>query len=110
MSYTSLLTQTVTYWAPISNDGYGDLTYEAPTQLLARWQDTVDTFQDTAGEEFISDATVYTTTELEENGWLYLGTSAESNPQDQDKAFRIRRRNMSQTPNGSIVVYKNICG
>ena len=110
MSYSALLTQTATYWAPSSNDGFGGISYSAPTTLLVRWQDETDNFQDTEGEEFISDAVIYTSTELQENGWLYLGTSAQANPQNQAGAHRIRRREKTQTPNGSIVVHKNICG
>jgi hypothetical protein len=110
MSYTSLLQSTATYWAPATPDGFGGITYASPTTFLCRWQDVTDNFQDTEGEEFISDAIVYTTSELADNGWLYLGTSAQGDPQDQAGAHRIRRREKTQTPNGSIVVYKNILG
>jgi hypothetical protein len=110
MSYISRLTQTATYWAPVSTDGYSDLSFASPTQILVRWQDEVDTFQDSAGEEFISDAIVYTSTALTENGWLYEGTSAETDPQDQAGASRIRRLQKSSNPSGSVTVYKNILG
>lgn len=110
MSYVNLLTETVTYWPPATNDGTGDLTFGASSQLLVRWQNINDNFQDIDGEEFISDAIVYATQEFEHNGWLYYGTSSESDPQDQQGAYRIRRRMRSQNPNGSIIVYKHILG
>lgn len=110
MSYISLLTQTYTYWAPSTNNGFSEFSYASPTTGLCRWQDINDTFEDTDGQEFVSDAIVYTTTELANNGWLYLGTSAQTNPQNQEGAYRIRRRLKSQTPSADIIVYKNICG
>lgn len=110
MSYSGLLTQTATYWATSSSNAYGEITHSAPVQILVRWQDEIDNFVDDAGEEFISAAIVYTTQELTENSWLYLGTSSETNPQTQNKAYRIRRRMMSQTPSGDIIVLKNILG
>jgi len=110
MSFNSLLTETATLWVPSSNDGYGNLSYSTPSQILVRWQDVVDNFQDEQGEEFISDAVVYSSTPLVQNSFLYRGTSTEANPQDQEGAYRLRRNQRSQTPNGSIVVYKNILG
>lgn len=110
MSYSSLLTQVCTYWSPSTPDGFGGISYNTPTAILVRWQEATDLFNDTDGEEFISDAIVYTTTELEENGWLYEGTSVQSNPQNQAGAYRIRRTAKTQTPNGSIIVYKYILG
>ncbi len=110
MSFSGLLKTTITYWSPAGNSGSGNLTYDAPVTLLCRWQDTVDTFQDFAGEEFISDAVIYTTTALMKNSWIYRGTSSESNPQNQEGAYRARRISRSQSPNGSIVVNKTILG
>ena len=110
MSYASLLQTTITYWAAASNDGFGGITHSSPTQILGRWQDEVDTYQDADGEEFISQAVIYTTQELQENGWLFQGTSAEGNPQNQDGAYRIRRLMKTQRPDGTLVVYKYILG
>lgn len=110
MSYTSLLTQSITYWTTNVADGFGGYSYNAPTTLLCRYQDFVDNFQDFEGEEFISSAIVYTSTELEQNAWVYLGTSIETNPQNQSGAYRIRNLQKSQNPSGSIIVYKNILG
>lgn len=110
VSYTARLTQTATYWAPTTPDGSGGFSYASPVQILVRWQDEVDNFQDADGEEFISAAIVYSSGPLVHNGWLYLGTSAEANPQDQAGAYRNRRLLFSQNPNGTRKVYKNILG
>lgn len=110
MSYASLLTKTLTHWAAASNDGFGGMTHSTPSQILGRWQNEVDTFQDAEGEEFISQAVVYTTTLLDENDWLYEGTSAQANPQAQQNAYRIRRLMKSESPDGSTIVYKYVMG
>jgi hypothetical protein len=110
VSYTSLLTDTITHWSSGASDGFGGLSYSTPVQISGRWQDETDLHQDLAGEEFISNAVVYTSIELAENDWLYLGTSAQANPQNQSGAYRIKRRFATSTPNDTITVYKNICG
>jgi hypothetical protein len=110
MSFITLLTDTCTYWVPATPDGFGGLSYSTPTTISVRWEDKEDLHQDFAGEEFISSAIVYTSTELVNNGWLYLGTSAQANPQNQSGAYRIKRRDKTSTPNDSITVFKNIAG
>lgn len=110
MSYEALLQTPVTYWAAAAPDGFGGFTYAAPVPLLVRWQDKRDTFQDAQGEEFISDAIVYTSTALLENGWMFRGVSVLTDPQAQAGAYRIRRIQLSQSPGGDIVVNKNILG
>ena len=110
MAYSALLTQTATYWAPATADGFGGLSFAAPSAFLVRWQDATDLFQDADGEEFVSAAIVYTAAALAENGYLFLGTSAAADPLAQDAAYRIRRRQRSQSPDGSVVVHKTILG
>ena len=110
MSYSNLLTNTVTAWSPSINDGFGGLSYSTPRQILCRWQEVNVLHNDTAGEEFISKAVVFADELLEANGWLFEGTSAEANPQNQVGAYRIRRIMKSPTPNASIIVYEYILG
>jgi len=110
MSYSNLLTQSLTYWSPASNDGTGDLIYNTPVAILGRYQQVVDNYQDSNGEEWISDGVVYTGTQLVQNGFIYPGTSVASDPQDVEGAYRVRRLSTSQNPNGSIIVYKCVLG
>jgi hypothetical protein len=110
MSYTSLLTDTITRWTTPTNDGYGGLSFGTPAQILGRWQDENNNFQDPAGEEFVSSAIIYTTVQLNHNDWVYEGTSADANPQDQEGAYRVRLIYTTSTPNDSITVYKCILG
>ena len=110
MSYQGLLTQTLTYWSPSSQDGFGGISYSTPVTIKGRYQEENDTYNDFEGEEFISNAVVYTNQELGHNGWIYNGTSVATNPQTEQDAYRIRRLFKTQTPNASIIVYKYILG
>jgi len=110
MSYSSLLTQNCTYWTTSVADGFGGYIYNTPSTILCRWQDDTENYNDADGEEFISSAIVYSLQELEQNGWLYLGTSTEANPQNQSGAYRIRKTKKSPNPSGSIIVYTSILG
>ena len=110
MSYSALLQDTITRWTTPTQDGYGGISYGASSQILGRWQNENANFQDLAGEEFVSSAIVYTTTELNQNDWVYEGTSVQANPQDETGAYRVRLIYTTSTPNDSITVYKAILG
>lgn len=110
MSYSALLTGTVTYWAPGTPDGFGGMSYAAPVQISARYQDESQNYQDRDGEEFISKAVAYVAQDLAHNGWIYNGTSAQANPQNQAGAYRIRTLMKSATPSGSVIHRKVVLG
>ena len=110
MSYSSLLQDTITMWVPSTNDGFGGLAYATPVQVLGRWQNDNENYQDADGEEFVSSAIIYTKQQLVQNAWCYEGTSAQANPQNQEGAYRIRRLYTTSTPNDSITVFKAILG
>lgn len=85
------LNQTATYWAPSSaKDRYGRLTYSSPVTLKVRWEDRNELFLDTDGNERRSVSRVYTRYGVEEGGYLYLGTSTQSDPTNQSGALQIR--------------------
>jgi hypothetical protein len=110
MSYSALQQDTITRWTGPTDDGYGGQTYGTPSQLLGRWQNENVNQQDADGEEFVSSAVIYTTTQLNQNDWVYEGTSASANPQDQEGAYRVRLLYTTSTPNDSITVYKATLG
>lgn len=92
--------QTAVYWAPLGDDGYGKKTFYDPIEVSVRWQDKKDLITDNTGKEVVTRATVYPTTDVEEQGYLYLGTldglydsasssEAELDPMDIDGARMI---------------------
>ena len=98
MSYiTRNLRQTITYWSPSTPDGFGGKSFGSPTTLNGRWEDKVVEFVDPEGRESVSQAIVYTDTDVSLGGFLYNGTSTASDPNSVDGAREIR--NFSKTPN-----------
>lgn len=110
MSLEALRTQTCTYWSPSTPDGYGNKAYVAPTQLKCRWQRHRQEYVDDQGVTFTSSGIVYPNALVALGGFLLEGISAESNPQSEPDAYRIRIVERSQNPSNAIVVYKVIVG
>lgn len=76
---TPNLVQDITYWTT-SSDGFGGSTYGAPQSLKGRWEERNDVFRTPNGQEKVSKAVVYLDTDVEINGYLYLGVSVASDP------------------------------
>ncbi len=85
------LRQTATYWAPTTKSAYGFQAFAAPVQLSCRWEDEQEQFTDRAGNNVVSDALVHLETDVEEGGYLYLGTSTETDPTTVGGAYQIKR-------------------
>ena len=82
--------QTLTYWAPSSKDAFQVWTFATPVSVMGRWEDHQEMFRDAAGEELMSTTRAFPVSDVAVDGWLYLGTSTESDPADQAGARRIR--------------------
>lgn len=95
--------QTAVYWGNPQNDGYGGFTFDDPIELSpddnngVRWDDRVNLEYNKDGNILLGMARVLCVQDLDEQGYLYLGTlddlSGEdtSKPQNIDKAYIIRR-------------------
>lgn len=90
MSVRRNLKQTVTYWAPQGTDRFGKRAFASPATLQARWEDTAELFINQQGQQDVSRSRVITADETELGGYLYLGTSADTDPTMVDGAFEIR--------------------
>ena len=110
MSYTALLSTTITIWETPVNDGYANFSYSTPTQVSCRYQNDRQNLIDDLGMEFVSTAVIYTTQQLALNTWVYKGTTSTANPQNVDEAYRVRKIYTTSTPTDSIIVYKAILG
>ena len=92
-------TQTAVYWGDPTPDGSGGRTFGSayPVEISCRWEDRVEIMSDRQGNEIISLARVYVTEDVEEEGWLFLGTlddldsDAEEDPMQADSTYKIRR-------------------
>jgi len=85
------LNQVATYWGNPSPDGWGGQTFDSPVAIDVRWVDKQQLFISVEGKEERSKAVVYVDQDVDLGGFLYLGTSAETNPEDQDGALEIGR-------------------
>lgn len=83
--------ETVTYWAPAGNDGYGGRVVSAPVQQAARWEQRAEQFHTQTGEVDVSNAVVFLSGDVEVGGFLYLGTSVATDPNTVAGAFIIRQ-------------------
>lgn len=94
--------QTAVYWAAPVPDGYGGLTHNDPVEIACRWQKKTEVVSmlggGRKGEELVSNAQVFTTQDVVEEGYLFLGdlddladlsSSADDDPEDIDGAYKI---------------------
>jgi len=101
MSITDLLvrscTQTAVYWGNPQNTGDGDITFDIPVEIKCRWENREVLFTGVKGDVESSRAGVFVLQDLEEGGYLYLGTldNLDSNesedPKSVDGAFEIKQ-------------------
>lgn len=103
---TEYMTQSATYWSPGANDGYGGLTFTAPTAITCRWQAENKKFVTVTGNEQVSIAAVYPDRVLQTGGWLYLGTSSAADPRTVDGAHEIMQFRAMPDLSGTLVEYK----
>lgn len=83
--------QTATYWGPTTINKFGEQTFATPAAISVRWEEKTEMFLDRdTGKELMSKSVVYLKQDVEENGFLYLGTTSLA-PSTQEKAFRIKR-------------------
>lgn len=92
--------QTAVYWAAPTEDGYGSKTFSDPTEIDCRWEartEKISRVGERIGEEVVSQARVFVTEDVVEQGWLYLGdlddldSDEEADPKTVDGAYEIIR-------------------
>lgn len=103
------LNQIATYWAPTSTkDRYGQLVLSAPVRIKVRWEDRSELFIDPDGNEARSVARIYCDRNLQEGGWLYLGSSNISTPGSVSGAKVIRQVRRSPSISNDEFVYRAV--
>lgn len=86
---TFQLNQKATYWPAPTTDGFGALSFAAPTTINVRWEDRIERVITAQGNEENSRAVVWVNQELELGGYLYLGETTEADPVNLDGAYPI---------------------
>lgn len=94
--------QTAVYWgSPIPN-GFGGYDFSVGIEIKCRWDETLNNITNKFGKEILSKAKILTPSELDVNGYLFLGTlddidsSQQANPLIVTGAWEIQR--IDKTP------------
>ena len=66
--------QIAVYWGSPVNDGYGGKTFASPVEILCRWEDKNETFIAPNGDQSVSKSVVYVLQDVDQEGYLFLGT------------------------------------
>lgn len=94
---TSVCVQTAVYWGNPISDGYGGMAYDDPVEIKCRWDEVINLVINNNGIEVVSKATVMILQDVDENGYLFLGTlddldsAGEENPSEVDSVWKIIR-------------------
>lgn len=96
--------QTAVYWGSPQEDGYGGKEFTTPVEIACRWSDKKEVVSDGKGNQILCRAVVHLLQDVDEEGYLYLGTLADlydiagesstggiDNPKDFEAAQEIRR-------------------
>ena len=66
--------QTAVYWGNPQNDGFGKMTFDDPVEIKCRWDESGRIRIDGKGKEWITNATLLVTGDLDIHGMVWLGT------------------------------------
>jgi len=87
---TAALKQTVTYWGNPTNDGGGGFTFDAPVEILGRWEFKNTIIKNAQGQEIVVNIRVSLPQDVEEGGYLFLGASTAVDPTTVTGAYSIK--------------------
>lgn len=97
MAHRLSLNQVATYWSPTGNtDRYGKPLLNAPIQIECRWEDRRSQVIGKMGTEIVSKSRVFCEREIDEDGYLELGTVGAADPRGRDNAWEVQQ--VSKTP------------
>lgn len=84
--------QTATYWGAPVQSGFGGISFGTAQLISCRWEDRVESFTDTVGNEVRSKAIVYVLGMYDIGGYLVRGNSvAITDPTTLSNALEIQR-------------------
>ena len=116
---TQRCTQKAVYWGNPVNDGQGGFTFDDPVEIACRWENIEQEVSDAKGTMITSRALVFLTQDVDEEGYLYLGTLEDvydltgdsssggvDNPKDVIGAYIIKRFQKTPSLNGKEYLRK----
>ncbi len=95
MPLPSNYTQTATHWGVAGRDKFDQIIFDAPVEVLVRWEQKQELFMDSQGKQVLSNAIVYPLEELPIEGYLALGSFATLDPKTLTNiAFEIKMQSI----------------
>lgn len=92
MAIARALNQTLTYWEPTGvSDTFGKPIWKNPVQLPCRWEDKQQEIVSKTGEEVISKSRIFLLSQMNINGYVFLGESSERDPTKVDGAWEVQQ-------------------
>lgn len=84
--------QQATYWGAPVQSGFGGISFGTPTLIMCRWEDRVESFTNSTGNEVHSKSIVYVLGPYDIGGYLVRGDHTNvSDPTTMDAALEIQR-------------------
>jgi len=93
----SVCVQTAVYWGAPTPDGYGGYTFADPVEISCRWDGSTRMVKSGDGKDVLSRARILLTQDVDEGGFLMLGTlddidsASEDDPVSLTDAWEILR-------------------
>ena len=112
--------QVCVYWHSPEEDGYGGKTFDAPVEIMCRWEDKAQLIRLDDGNEISSRAIVYVLQDVDMEGVMYLGTlddlydlaessaGALDNPKEFDGAYIIKKFEKSPLLGSTTDFYRKV--
>ena len=88
--------QTAVYWSNPTDDGYGQMNFPVGEEIKVRWDGNMIAIVDKYGKDIISKAEILVQDDMDEDGFLYLGSltdltdDEQANPEKVETAYPIR--------------------
>lgn len=102
--------QTIVYWGNPHSNGFQNV-FDAPVEIKGRWEEKNQLIRDEQSVSVASRTLVYVTQELDEEGWLWLGSlsslsvAQKANPKLVDGASIIKKFEKSPALNSETDFY-----
>lgn len=99
------LREDITYWS-VTADGFGGYIFKGPFQMKGRWEQKQQLIWTAKGEEEVSAAQVYLSSDVENGGYIFRGKSSEADPTTLSNAWIIRQFNRIPAQSGTRIARK----
>jgi hypothetical protein len=103
--------QDLVYWKKTGNDGEGGFEYDDPVEIKCRYEKKKEQVISGTGEQKLSRARFFASQQLEEGGYVYLGTLSDDavgltqSPADTEGSMRILAADEIPSPDGRTSLY-----